>query len=123
MTEFRDNKPIYLQLAEQLLDDVEASVEPMSGQRLPSVREFAAKSGINANTAVRTYNWLQQEGVIYQQRGIGYFYTAEADERVRQMRRMQFFDKELPYLFDRLKAFGVSHEELAKLYADYGNDK
>lgn len=123
MTEFRDNKPIYLQLAEQVLDDVETSAEPVAGERLPSVREFAAMSGINANTAVRTYNWLQQEGIIYQQRGIGYFYTAEADERVREMRRRQFFDKELPYFFDRLKAFGVTPQELARRYADYGDNK
>ena len=38
---FKDNKPIYLQIAEHICDEVLAGVY-QTDQRIPSVREFAA---------------------------------------------------------------------------------
>ena len=90
--DFNENKPIYLQLADQIMDEVESS-DLQSGKRLLSVRDYAAKNGVNANTVMRTYTWLQQEGIIYNQRGIGYFYADDARDKVLEMRRKVFFDK------------------------------
>lgn len=41
--DFHDNKPIYLQLADQVMDDVQSGVVN-GGDRLPSVREYAART-------------------------------------------------------------------------------
>lgn len=116
--EFDNNKPIYLQLAEQLMDDVQQGYAH-NGDRILSVREYAAKAGVNANTVMRTFTWLQQEGIIYNQRGIGYFYSDDAKEKIMRMRRKAFFDKEIGYFFDRLYSFGVSPESLANDYQAY----
>lgn len=119
--EFNENKPIYLQIADQIMDDVEQSPQS-GGERIPSVRDYAAKSGVNANTVMRSYTWLQQEGIIYNQRGIGYFYSPDARKRVLEMRKRVFFDKEMKYFFNRLRAFDMGPSEIAKLYNEYLTD-
>ena len=115
--DFNDNKPIYLQLADQLMD---ATERPgfTAGGRLPSVREYAASTGVNANTVMRTYTWLQQEEIIFNKRGIGYFYSDNAKELVFKMRRQQFFDKEMPHFVKRMKALEVSLQEFEKFYSE-----
>lgn len=115
--EFNDNKPIYLQLADQLMDATERPGFTPGG-RLPSVREYASSTGVNANTVMRTYTWLQQEEIIYNKRGIGYFYSEGAKDRVFNMRRNQFFEKEMPYFIERMKALNVSIEELMSFYKE-----
>ena len=42
-------------------------------ERILSVREYAATVEVNANTVVRTYDYLQGQEIIYNKRGIGYF--------------------------------------------------
>lgn len=116
--EFSDNRPIYLQLADQIMDDVEQGWMN-NGDRIPSVREFAARSGVNANTVMRSYSWLQNEKIIYNQRGIGYFYTDDARERVLEMRREIFNEKEMGYFMSRLATFGITPGEFAKEYENY----
>lgn len=112
--EFNDNKPIYLQLADQIMNDTERPGFE-SGRRLPSVRDYASQTGVNANTVMRTYTWLQQEEIIYNKRGIGYFYCDDAKERVFRMRRKQFIEKEVPYFIERMKALGISISELVDI--------
>lgn len=113
--DFNENKPIYLQLADQLMDETERPGF-MAGNRLPSVREYAARTGVNTNTVMRTYTWLQQEEIIFNKRGIGYFFSDDAREKVFKMRRKHFFDKELPYFIDRMKALNITLPELEKYY-------
>lgn len=109
--EFRENKPIYLQLADQLLDELERG-QAAGGDRLLSVREYAGKTGVNVNTVMRAYTWLQQEEVIFNRRGIGYFFADDARERVLTMRRREFWDKELPYIVERMNALGINAGEI-----------
>lgn len=116
--DFNENKPIYLQLADQIMDEVERSANP-GGRRLPSVRDYASKTGVNANTVMRTYTWLQQESIIYNQRGIGYFYSPDAKERVLEMRRRIFMDKEIKYFLDRLIALHIPPTQFTHIYNAY----
>lgn len=115
---FNDNKPIYLQLADQIMDEVESS-SYHNGRRIPSVREYAAKAGVNANTVMRTYSHLQQEGIIYNQRGIGYFYAQDARDRVMKIRRKAMLECDIYEFMDRLMALQISPEEFGRIYSDY----
>lgn len=116
--DFCDNRPIYMQLADQIMDEVERGVRP-DGARLPSVREHAANTGVNANTVMRTYTLLQQEGIIYNQRGIGYFCAPDARMRVHEIRRRNFFDRELKLFMERMAALQITPEEFNKLYTEF----
>lgn len=115
---FDQNKAIYLQLADKVLDDIEAGRQA-EGSRMLSVREYATTVGVNANTVMRTYAWLQQEGIIFNKRGIGYFIADDARSKVAQMRREAFMDRELPYFLQRLSILGFAPDQLKDIYTDF----
>lgn len=112
---FKDSNPIYIQIAERICDEVLQGVYTKGG-RIPSVREYAAAVEVNANTVVRSYDALQNEGIIYNKRGIGYFVSEDAVERIRSMRRSTFMNEELPTLFGRMDSLGIGMQELGMLY-------
>ena len=69
---FKENKPIYLQIADRIMDEILQEVYEEEG-RILSVREYAGIVEVNANTVGRTYDYLQTQGIIYNKRGLGYF--------------------------------------------------
>lgn len=115
---FKDNKAIYLQIADRIGDDVLNGHLQADG-KIPSVREMAAQIEVNANTVARTYEYLQQNGIIYTKRGLGYFVSPDAHETVARMRRDQLMQNEIDYFLSQLKAAGVSPDELNKIYTNY----
>lgn len=115
---FNDNKPIYLQIADSLMDSIVRGELP-DESRLPSVRDYAIEAGVNPNTVMRTFVWLQQQELIYMKRGIGYFVAPNACARILQMRKEYFLDHEANYFFDRLSSFGISPEQLMNAYTDF----
>lgn len=117
--EFCENsKPIYLQIADRLCDEMASGVYA-SGARVPSVRETAAKMQVNFNTVMRTYEYLAAKGIIANKRGVGYFVVENADEMIRREREETFFSDELQHFFARLRTIGVDPDQLESLYKDY----
>lgn len=117
--EFKENnKPIYMQLCDKLSDDIVAGVYSDEA-RIPSVREFAAQVEVNANTVVRAYDYLQQQEYIYNKRGIGYFVSSGARERILQSRGKQFMEEELNESFKQLAQMGITPEQLCEMYKAY----
>ena len=55
---FKDNKAIYLQIADLICDEI-LQQKLLEDERIPSVREYAAIVEVNANTCARAYDWLQ----------------------------------------------------------------
>lgn len=113
--DFNENKPIYLQITDAIVDGVISGEYP-EGERLPSVREYAVKVEVNANTVMRSYEWLQQQRVIFNKRGIGFFVSPEARKRAIEMRRNIFMRDEAEYFFGRIASMGIDAEELGNLY-------
>lgn len=118
MMEFQETKPIYLQIADKIMDDIMSGAYPEGG-RLPSVREYAAQVEVNANTVMRTYDHLSQRGMIFNRRGIGFFVEDGARALVMEQRRNTFFDSEARYFMGRLASFGVTPSELSAMYDKY----
>lgn len=116
---FKENsKAIYLQIADRICDDVLAGVL-RPDDRLPSVREYAATVQVNPNTMMRTYDHLSAKGILYNKRGIGFFLSADAPEKVREMRMEQLLDGEIFTLFRQLSLLGVDPETLKNKYEEY----
>ena len=61
--DFRKQKPIYLQIADWLMEQV-LQGQLVADDRMPSVRDVATQMGVNPNTVVRTFDYLQQEEII-----------------------------------------------------------
>lgn len=115
---FKESKSIYLQIADRIMDEILRMVYPEEG-RVPSVREYAAMVEVNANTVVRSYDYLQGQEIIYNKRGIGYFVSPGARERIIQLRRQSFLQDELPDMFRQIHLLGISLEEIAAMYETY----
>jgi GntR family transcriptional regulator len=58
--EFHDNKPIYLQIGDLIIERV-LSGEWREGERIPSVRETAVNLEVNPNTVMRSYLHLDEK--------------------------------------------------------------
>ena len=117
---FKDNKAIYLQIADRIGDDV-LSGKLAADAKIPSVREMAAQIEVNANTVARTYEYLQQSGIIYTKRGLGYYVAPDARDTIVRMRREQLMQGEMDYFLGQLKAVGITPAELQELYQEYLN--
>lgn len=113
-----NNKAIYQQIADRICDDVLLGVKQPE-ERIPSVRETAALLQVNPNTVMRSYEWLDREGIIYNKRGIGYFVSSEARSRITTIRREQFLNSEIDYFFKRLMTLDISPEQLRIMYQNY----
>ena len=68
--DFQAKVPIYLQIVEQVKDQVRSGVL-RPGDQLPTVREVAAELRVNFNTVARAYRLLHEERVISTQQGRG----------------------------------------------------
>lgn len=113
--EFNSNKSIYLQICDAIYERIlSGNMQP--DERIPSVREYGAEIGVNPNTVMRSYEKLTSEGVIYNKRGIGYFTSADARERVLEAQKEQFLNEELPVLIRRMKLLEISEESLIHAY-------
>ena len=115
---FKDNKAIYLQIADRIGDQILSGVLTPDG-KVPSVRELAAEIEVNANTVARTYDHLQQSGVIYTKRGLGYFVCPDARDKIVTLRRNQLMQGEMDYFLGQLKAVGITPVELQGIYSEY----
>lgn len=115
---FKESKSIYLQIADRIMDEILRMVYPEEG-RVPSVREYAAMVEVNANTVVRSYDYLQGQEIIYNKRGIGYFVSPGARERIIQLRRRSFLQDELPDMFRQIHLLGIPMKEIAAMYETY----
>lgn len=113
-----NNKPIYLQIADKICDDI-LSHRYTDGDRIPSVRETAAIVEVNANTVMRSYDYLQQAGIIFNKRGIGFFVSEGATGIIKADRKVQFLDTELNAIFSRLNLLDVTPGQLAEMYKKY----
>ena len=116
--QFDKDKPIYAQIVDRIIENIlQEKWEPE--QRIPSVRELAVALEVNPNTVVRSYNYLQDQNVIYNQRGIGYFVTENGKQHARQIKRTEFVEKELPYVFKMMKLLDMSMEEIIDKFEEY----
>ena len=104
---FKESKSIYLQIADRINDEILQGQYAEEG-RIPSVREYAATVEGNANTVVRTYDYL-----------IGYFVSAGAKDRIITLRKDIFLHEELPEFFRQVSALDIPIKEIEKMYKEY----
>jgi len=118
--EFSDNKPIYLQIQDNICDRILLG-EWKVGERIPSVREMAADIGVNPNTLMRSYESLERKGVIFNRRGMGFFVSDDALSRITAGKKAEFMEEDIPMMFRKMGLLGISFDELRRLYSEYSD--
>lgn len=119
---FKENKPIYQQIADHICDEIIAG-KLAPDARIPSVREYAAELEVNANTVMRTFDTLQSLEIIYNKRGIGYFVDSEARAKILQSRRNLFMEEESQQFFRQAHSLDISVSEITAMYQIYCNNQ
>ncbi len=127
--QFNNNgQAIYLQIADYVCEKILLR-EWKADDKLPSVRELAMQLEVNPNTVMRTYEFLKQQEIINDKRGIGYFITGMAHKNAVTYRKSEFLEKELPAVFRIMNMLGLEPEDLAlgfdkfkKQYKAYNNN-
>ena len=105
--EFGDHKTIFLQIRDWLVDQI-LTGKLAPGDRVPSVRELAADIEVNRNTVMRSYALMEQEGIIDNRRGIGFFVSDQARQRLATDEKAQFMRDELPKLIHQAKVLRLT---------------
>lgn len=105
--EFGDHKTIFLQIRDWLVDQI-LTGKLAPGDRIPSVRELAADIEVNRNTVMRSYALMEQEGIIDNRRGIGFFVSEQARQRLATDEKAQFIRDELPKLIHQAKVLRLT---------------
>ena len=108
---FNSDKAIFLQMADRLCDEI-LSEKYSDDDRIPSVREYAVMLEVNTNTAMKAYDYLARENIIYNKRGLGYFVTPGAREQIMAKRRHNFMTQQLPELFRQMKLLRLGIEDI-----------
>ena len=107
-----DDRPIWLQLAEQLTRRIITGVYP-PGSKLPPVRELAAEAGVNPNTMQRALAELERDGLLYSQRTAGRFVTDQSD-RITQKRK-ELAMQQIRIFLSSMKEMGYTAEQTLNL--------
>ena len=109
---FTPDRPIYLQLQEQLKLSIVSGHNPPGG-KLPAVRELAEEAAVNPNTVQRALTELEREGLVYAHRTSGRFVTEETAviERTKNEMAMELVKSFL----EKMAAIGYDAGETASL--------
>ncbi len=113
--EFRQNQAIYLQIADHISERILSGVWK-EGERIPSIREMSEGIEVNPNTVMRSYGYLQDLDIIYNQRGIGYFVAEDAYRKTLEQKKKRFIRRELPRIFRTMDLLHLTCEDLKILY-------
>lgn len=118
---FSNDRAIYIQMADRLCDEILAGTYK-EDDRIPSVREYAVMLEVNTNTAVKAYDTLARDGIIYNKRGLGYFVSPGARESILQTRRREFVEQTLPGMFRSMRLLGIGIDEVTEMWNAANDD-
>mgnify|MGYP001792214051 CR=1 FL=1 len=112
--DFKENPAIYIQIAEYVCEQILLKKWKL-GEKIISIRELAENMEVNPNTVQRAYDFLQQRDIITNKRGVGYFIEDDAMERIRNFRREQFIENELPVFMRNIYLLKVDFKEIKRM--------
>ncbi len=116
--DFKENPAIYIQIAEYVCEQILLKKWKLS-DKITSIRDLAVLMEVNPNTVQRAYDLLQQQNIITNKRGIGYFTGDDAMERIMSFRREQFIENELPVLLRNMFLLKIDFKEIKILYEQF----
>ena len=108
------DKPIFIQIAEQLEDSIFTGTFPEE-TKIPSTNEISVLLNINPHTVLKGMNLLVDEEIIYKRRGLGMYVREGAVERIRRKRQGQFFSQYVASMVREAVKLEMSKEELMRL--------
>lgn len=109
-----DSRPIFVQIAERIEDDIIKGGLPEETQ-VPSTNQFASFYQINPATAAKGVNLLVDQGILYKKRGIGMFVAAGAHAKLIEKRKEQFYEQYVVSMIREAEKLGITTEQLTDM--------
>jgi DNA-binding transcriptional regulator YhcF (GntR family) len=109
-----DSRPIFVQIAERIEDDIIEGGLPEESQ-VPSTNQFASFYQINPATAAKGVNLLVDQGILYKKRGVGMFVATGARAKLMEKRREQFFEQYVITMIREAEKLGITVEQLMEM--------
>jgi len=120
--EFKETQAIYIQIGDYICEQILIG-RWNEGDRILSVREMGVALQVNPNTVMRTFDFLQSMDIIFNKRGVGYFVSENAREKILGYMRKTFIEQELPVFFKNMHLLGLTLEKVESLYQEYLSGK
>lgn len=109
-----------MQISDHLCEEIIKNIWPLE-EKVPSIREMAVSLEVNPNTVVRSYAMLEQAGIIEMKRGIGYFVSSKAKQKILDIKKAAFLHEELPRVFKAMDLLNINMDEMIGLYQERKN--
>jgi len=114
MKKFADNIPIYLQLKSEVEDAI-LNGTLKAEESVDSIRSLAAQYSINPLTVSKAIQELDNEGIIYKKRGIGFYVAEDALTKLRRKHMQEYLDIEVKNFVQKAKQLNIELAEVIKL--------
>jgi GntR family transcriptional regulator len=111
---FNNEKPIYIQLAEAMEDDILKGIFEEETQ-VPSTTEISISFKINPATAGKGINLLVDEQILYKKRGVGMFVSSGAKEKILQKRKEAFYNNFILSLLEEALKLEIPKSEIISM--------
>ena len=119
--DFRESSAIYIQIAEYVCEQILLQ-KWTPEEKIISIRDLAVNMEVNPNTVQRGYDFLQQQGIIANKRGIGYFVEADAISLILKFRKEQFMENELPVLLKNMYLLKIDFALIKERFDQFVKD-
>lgn len=116
-TVFDDSRPIFIQLAERLVDDILRG-QYEEGAQVPSTNELAAYLRINPATAGKGLGLLVDQGILVKRRGIGMFVAEGAKSQIEAERRERFVHDFVHPLLAEAQTIGLDQQAVIHIISE-----
>ncbi len=111
LLDFKSDKPIYIQLAESIEDDILKGVFEEETQ-IPSTTEMAVTLRINPATSAKGVSLLVDENIIYKKRGVGMFVATGAKKIIEDKRRKSFYQDYVLAMLTEARNLNIDHKDI-----------
>lgn len=109
---FNDDRPIYLQLMEQIQLKIICGTYK-AGEKLPSVRDIASEASVNPNTMQKALTELERTGLVFSKRTSGRFITEDIN-MIKNI-RSDLAKDQIETFFNNMKKIGYTKDEILEL--------
>ena len=111
---FQEERPIFLQIAEQLEEGILSGAYPEESQ-VPSITEYSVTYKINPATALKGISLLVDAGLLFKKRGLGMFVATGAKEKLKSQRRDLFYHDYIEILVREARNLDLTAPELTAM--------
>ncbi|HPD89504.1 MAG TPA: GntR family transcriptional regulator [Oscillospiraceae bacterium] len=111
---FQEERPIFLQIAEQLEEGILSGAYPEESQ-VPSITEYSVTYKINPATALKGISLLVDAGLLFKKRGLGMFVATGAKEKLKSQRRDLFYHNYIEKLVREARNLDLTAPELTAM--------